>query len=193
MLLLLLPAVVHCMPTVSALFCCMLHCCCIYVATLLHATLLLYTHCCSLLHATLLLYTYVLLHCCSLLHATLLFFVACYTVVLCCMLHCCSLLHATLLFFVACYTVAVYPLLFFVACYIVAVYLSLLFFVACYTVVSVDSLPEELQEHFKMLTVFDYDTAIPLKVLETVWDVDDFDAEEHMNGNLCFIGTLDCQ
>ena len=48
---------------------------------------------------------------------------------------------------------------------------------------SVDSLPEEQREYFEMLTVFDYDIAIPLKVLEIIWNVDDeFDAEEHMNG-----------
>jgi hypothetical protein len=46
----------------------------------------------------------------------------------------------------------------------------------------VDSLPEELREYFEMLTVFDYDVAIPLKVLEVIWDVDEFDAEEYMNG-----------
>ena len=35
-----------------------------------------------------------------------------------------------------------------------------------------------------MLTVFDYDTVIPLKVLETVWEVDELDAEEYMNGKV---------
>lgn len=47
---------------------------------------------------------------------------------------------------------------------------------------SVESLDEEERECFEMLTVFDYDTVIPLKVLETVWQVDEFDAEEYMNG-----------
>ena len=50
---------------------------------------------------------------------------------------------------------------------------------------SVESLPDELREYFEMLTVFDYDIAIPVKVFETIWDLDEFDAEENMNGNDC--------
>ena len=49
---------------------------------------------------------------------------------------------------------------------------------------SVESLSEEERVYFEMLTVFDYDVAIPVKVLETVWDVDEFDADDYMNGKV---------
>ena len=33
-----------------------------------------------------------------------------------------------------------------------------------------------------MLSIFDFDEFIPLKVLETLWDVEEDDAEEYMEG-----------
>ena len=54
-----------------------------------------------------------------------------------------------------------------------------------------DSLPDEQREYFEMLVVFDYDTAIPLTVLEALWGVeDDFDAEEYMNGKFVILLVL---
>ena len=55
-------------------------------------------------------------------------------------------------------------------------------FILC--VNSVESLPEELKESFEMLTVFDYDFPVSLKALCTIWNVEELDAEEYMNG-LC--------
>ena len=45
-----------------------------------------------------------------------------------------------------------------------------------------ESIPEESKEYFEMLAVFDYDSSFPIKALETIWDVDEFEAEEHING-----------
>ena len=55
-------------------------------------------------------------------------------------------------------------------------------FILC--VKSVESLPEELKERFEMLTVFDYDFPISLKALCTIWNKEELDAEDCMNG-LC--------
>ena len=51
-----------------------------------------------------------------------------------------------------------------------------------FLILSVENLPEECREYFDMLAVFDYDTLIPVTALATVWDVDEFDAEDYMNG-----------
>ena len=51
-----------------------------------------------------------------------------------------------------------------------------------YSLCSIGCLSSEERDNFEMLSVFDYDIAIPMKVLETIWDVDELDAEENMNG-----------
>ena len=50
---------------------------------------------------------------------------------------------------------------------------------------SVESLSDKSRQYFDTLVVFDYDTVIPLSVLETIWNVnieEDEDADEYMNG-----------
>ncbi len=49
---------------------------------------------------------------------------------------------------------------------------------------SVENLPKEQRECFKMLAMFDHDVDIPVKALETIWDLDEFDSEEYMKGYL---------
>ena len=49
---------------------------------------------------------------------------------------------------------------------------------------SVESLPVELRDYFNLLVVFDYDTLIPSRALETIWDTDDIDTDTHLTGRL---------
>ena len=52
----------------------------------------------------------------------------------------------------------------------------------CIPLYSVESLPVELRDHFNLLVVFDYDTLIPSRALETIWDADDIDTDNYMTG-----------
>ena len=50
---------------------------------------------------------------------------------------------------------------------------------------SVESLPESpvrLRDYLELLVVFDYDTLIPSRALETIWNTDDLDTESYMSG-----------
>lgn len=47
---------------------------------------------------------------------------------------------------------------------------------------SVESLPAELRDYFNLLVVFDYDTLIPSRALETIWDTDVIDTETYLTG-----------
>ena len=49
---------------------------------------------------------------------------------------------------------------------------------------SVESLSVELRDYFNLLVVFDYDTLIPSRALETIWDRDDIDTESLLAGKL---------
>lgn len=50
---------------------------------------------------------------------------------------------------------------------------------------SVESLPIELKDYFNLLVVFDYDTLIPSRALETIWNKDDIDTESYLSGRFC--------
>lgn len=56
-----------------------------------------------------------------------------------------------------------------------------------YTVYSVESLPANLRDYFNMLVVFDYDTLIPSRALEAIWDKDDIETENSMCGEFTLI------
>ena len=47
---------------------------------------------------------------------------------------------------------------------------------------SVESLPAELRDYFNLLVVFDYDTLIPSRALETIWGTDVIDTETYLTG-----------
>ena len=54
----------------------------------------------------------------------------------------------------------------------------------CSRLHSVESLPAELRDFFNLLVVFDYDTLIPSRALETIWDKDDIDTDSYLTGRL---------
>ena len=62
--------------------------------------------------------------------------------------------------------------------------MHLMMYVYNYSLRSVESLPVELKDYFNLLVVFDYDTLIPSRALETIWDTDDIDTESYLNGRL---------
>ena len=49
---------------------------------------------------------------------------------------------------------------------------------------SVESLQAELKDYFNMLVVFDYDTLIPSRALETIWGTDFVDTDNYIGGRL---------
>ena len=50
-----------------------------------------------------------------------------------------------------------------------------------------ESLSGELREYLNLLVVFDYDTLIPSRALETIWNKDDIETEKYMYGKLNYI------
>ena len=50
--------------------------------------------------------------------------------------------------------------------------------------ISIEGFATETKQLFESLVVFDYDTVISARVLATYWSMDEFQAEDIMNGEL---------